>query len=250
MSTLGYCVPVEQPKQEIEFFNLVKKDCDIIFDIGCREDIDYIVNSYDKSRQFHLFDPDPSFLNKIESKINQLEDDDNIENSIYLNAFGLGENEGEMVYYSNTQSFVFRSFHTLSAPSSKSFPIKTIKNYCRENSVNGIDFLKIDIEGMEIDCLRGGEEIINSTCKYVQFEFASTMVDRQIEPEELIQFFNKSFDLFLLQVDPAHPHYSQNKNLLTTLSDDLYQIIKKDMYEGSGCNLVAIKKELSYNYKS
>jgi FkbM family methyltransferase len=26
-----------------------------------------------------------------------------------------------------------------------------------ENSIKNIDFLKIDIEGMEIDCLRGGE---------------------------------------------------------------------------------------------
>ena len=65
MTTYGYCVPVEQPRQEIDFFNLIKSDCEIIFDVGSREDIDYIVNSYDSSRQFHLFDPDQTFLNKI-----------------------------------------------------------------------------------------------------------------------------------------------------------------------------------------
>ena len=249
MTTYGYCVPVEQPRQEIDFFNLIKSDCEIIFDVGSREDIDYIVNSYDSSRQFHLFDPDATFLNKIEKKINDLKSSDRIENLIYLNAFGLGENEGSMVYYSNTQSFVFRTVHTISYPSTTSFPTKTIKGYCEENSIKNIDFLKIDIEGMEIDCLRGGEEIINSSCKYVQFEFASTMMDRKIDPEELINFFQDSFDLFLLQVDPAHPYYTQNKNLLTPLSDQIYNIIKKDMYEASGCNLVAIKKNISEKYK-
>ncbi len=235
--------------QEIDFYNLIKSECEIIFDVGCREDIDYLINSYDFSRQFHLFDPDPSFLTKIEKKINDLEDTDKVNHCIYLNPFGLGENEGNMIYYPDAQSFIFRTIHTTCAPSSISFPIKTIREYCYENSISKIDFLKIDIEGMEIDCLRGGEEIINSTCKYIQFEFASTMLDRGINPELLMQFFENNFDLFLLRVDPPHPYYSQNKNLLTPLSDEIYNIVKKDMYEGSGCNFVAIRKNLSKKYK-
>lgn len=236
-------------KQEIDFYNLIKSECDVIFDVGCREDIDYLINSYDLSRQFHLFDPNPSFLKKIETKINELVDTDNVEHFVYLNPFGLGENEGNMIYYPDSQSFIFRTIHTRCAPSSISFPIKTIQKYCYENSISKIDFLKIDIEGMEIDCLRGGKEIINSTCKYIQFEFASTMLDRGIEPELLINFFQNNFDLFLLQVDPPHPYYSENKNLLTPLSDKIYNIVKKNMYEASGCNFVAIRKNLSKKYK-
>jgi hypothetical protein len=160
----------------------------------------------------------------------------------------LGEVDGDMVYYQNTQSFVFRTHHTQSLPSSTSFPIKTIKKYCLENSIKNIDFLKIDIEGMEIDCLNGGKEIINSTCKYVQFEFASTMIDRKVEPKELLSFFDSNFDLFLLRVDPAHPYHSENKKLLTPLTSELYNIIEKDMYEASGCNFVAIRNIISSKY--
>lgn len=242
-------INVDLPEQEIELFNLIKQDCEIIFDVGVREDIDYILNSYDKSRQFHLFDPDPKFLNKIEKKIDQLPDSDLVNHEIYLNSFGLGSEIGEMVYYSDNQTFIFRTIHTQCSPSNIVFPINTINNYCSENSISKIDFLKIDIEGMEIDCLHGGEEIINSTCKYIQFEFASTMLDRKIEPEELISFFDSNFDLFLLRVDPPHPFYSENPNLLTLLTEQIYQRVSKDMYEGSGCNFVAIRKEISYNYK-
>lgn len=241
---------VPLPQQEVNFYNLVKGDCDIIFDIGVREDVEYVLNSYDKSRKFYFFDPDATFLKSLEDKINNLPDTEEVDHEIYLNCFGLGSEKGEMIYYSDTQSFIFRTIHTTSAPSNIVFPINTLKDYCEENSISKIDFLKIDIEGMEIDCLRGGEDIINSTCKYVQFEFASTMLDRNITPEELVSFFDSNFDLFLLQVDPPHPFYAENKKLLTPLSDEIYQRVKKDMYEASGCNFVAIRKELSQKYKN
>jgi len=246
LANFGVC---DQPKQEIEFFNLIKSNCEVIFDVGCREDADYLENSLDKSREFHMFDPNVAFLEKCESKLGGLEAPEGVENSVYFNAIGLGDVEGEMTYYSNTQSFVFRTHHTRSAPSSLSFPVKTIKSYCSEREVDRIDFLKIDTEGMEIDTLNGGKDIVNGTCKYVQFEFASTMIDRKVEPKELVSFFDDEFDLFLLQVDPPHPYYSENKKLLTELTDELYSRIEKDMYEASGCNLVAIRKELSSQYK-
>lgn len=236
-------------KQEVDFYKLIKSECDIIFDVGCRDDIDYLINSYDFSRHFHLFDPNPIFLKNIQNKINKLEDTNKVNHLIYLNPLGLGEAEGDMIYYPDAQSFIFRTIHTTCAPSSISFPLTTIQKYCCKNSITNIDFLKIDIEGMEIDCLRGGEEIINSTCKYIQFEFASTMLDRGIDPELLVNFFQTNFDLFLLQVDPPHPYYSQNKKLLTLLSEKIYNIVKNNMYEGFGCNFVAVRKNLSEKYK-
>lgn len=33
--------------------------------------------------------------------------------------------------------------------------------------------------------------------------------------------------------------------MLTLLTDEVYSILKKDMIDGSGCNLVAVKKEYS-----
>jgi len=245
---MSYVVPL--PSQEIEFFNLIKNECSVIFDVGVREDIDYLLNSYDKSRNFHFFEPNPKFLNQIYKKIEDLPETSSINHTIFLNQLGLGSEVGELIYYPDAQSFIFRKVHFQSSPSTTTFPISTIKNYCAEKLVDNIDFLKVDIEGMEIDCLKGGEEIINKTCKFVQFEFASTMLDRGIEPEELISFFDNNFDLFLLKVDLGHPFFDSNKNLLTRLNDELYQRIKEDMYNAYGCNFVAIKKELSNKYIS
>ena len=238
------------PKTEIEFFNLIKKDTKVIFDIGSRDDIDYIKNSTDFSREFHLFDPDPEFIKNCQKQIEDLEDlDDDIENKIYLNAFGLGSENGEMVYYPNTQSFVFRKYHTTSEDVGLKFPIKTLDSYCEEKSIDSIDFLKIDIEGMEIDAFNGGKNIINSSTKIIQFEFASTILDREIDPDEYVGWFNKDiFDLYLQRVDPRHPYYSKNSKMLTLLDDEVYSTIKQDMIAGSGCNLIAMRKEFSKKY--
>lgn len=233
------------PKDEVDFFNLIKDDIKVVFDIGSRDDIDYIRNSYDKSREFHLFEPDPKFLFECQRQIEQLEATQDVENSIYLNSFGLGAKEGNLTYYPNTQSFVFRTYLATSQDEGISFPIKTLDGYCFEKSIKKIDFLKIDIEGMEVDVFNGGKNILNET-DIIQFEFGSCMLDRKITPEELLDCFDKTkFDIFLQKVDPRHPFYFQNMPLLMPLTSELYNRIKKDMIEGSGCNMVAIKKEIS-----
>jgi FkbM family methyltransferase len=240
------------PKTEIDFFNLIKDNVQVIFDIGCRDDIDYVKNSFDKSREFHLFDPDPDFIRNCQKQIESLEDLNNgVENGIYLNCFGVGAESGEMTYYPNTQSFIFRTHHATSQDVGLKFEIKTLDEYCLEKSISNIDFLKIDIEGMEIDVLNGGKNIVNNSTKIIQFEFASTMLDRGVDPDQYVGWFDKQvFDLYLQRVDPRHPYYSNNLKMLTPLTDDLYQIIKEQMNEGSGCNLIAIRKEHSKIYKN
>ena len=57
--------------------------------------------------------------------------------------------------------------------------------------------MKVDIEGMEIDVFEGGKKIINEGTDIVQFEFASTMLDRDLNPDDLINWFDpKVWTLF------------------------------------------------------
>jgi FkbM family methyltransferase len=234
------------PKTEIDFFNLIKKYVDVVFDIGSRDDIDYIKNSYDKSRQFHLFEPVPEFILNCQEQIENLSPSDDVDNEIHLNAIGIGSESGFMDYYPNTQSFVFRTHDANSLDVGLSFPIKTLDEYCDDKKISNIDFLKIDIEGMEIDVLNGGKKIIENNTKIVQFEFGLCILDRKIEPDDLVGWFNKEiFDIYLQRVDPRHRYYNQNNKILTPLTEEVYGIIKSHMFLGDGCNLIAIRKELS-----
>jgi len=234
------------PKTEIEFFNIIKNDVKIVFDIGARDDIDYIKNSYDSSREFHLFEPVPEFILNCKEQIENLSPSDDINNEIHLNPFGIGSENGFMDYYPNTQSFVFRTHDANSVDVGLSFEIKTLDTYCKENSINKIDFLKIDIEGMEIDVLNGGKKIIEKSTKIIQFEYGLCILDRGIDPDDLVGWFDSDkFDLYLQRVDPRHPYYNLNRNMLTPLTDEVYKTIKSDMINGYGCNLIAMRKNIS-----
>jgi len=230
---------------EIKFFNVIKKYCNVIFDVGCRDDVDYLKNSYDRVREFHLFDPDPTFIANCSRQVQKLQFNEELEVDVYYNTFGLGSQEGKLSYFPNTQSFVFRTHHTRSHDVGVSFLIKTLDQYCEEKTVKSIDFLKVDVEGMEIDCFNGGKKIIKENTKIIQFEYASTMIDRDVNPDDLVGWFGEDFDIYLLQVAIEHPYYSKNDQLLTPLNEKTYTVIKNDMMNGSGCNLVAIRKEYS-----
>lgn len=227
-----------QPIQEIAIFELIAPDCEIVFDVGCREDIGYLNASVDPSMRFYLFEPNPIFVSRLNSKI------DNATQNIIVSQLGFGREKGMVTYYPDSQSFVKRSIHFESKVSSIQFPIDTVTNFCSVNEIENIDFLKIDVEGMELDVLLGGKDIIQKTCKYVQFEFGSTMLDAKILPEDLYCFFSNDFNLYLLKVDPGHPLFNTYKNLLTPLTELLKVEIEDSIRGAFGCNLFAIRKNL------
>ena len=49
-------------------------------------------------------------------------------------------------------------------------------DYCNINNINKIDFLKIDVEGMETRVLRGFGDILKNV-KYIQFEYGIGLRD-------------------------------------------------------------------------
>ncbi len=50
--------------------------------------------------------------------------------------------------------------------------VRRIEDYCREEGIKKIDFLKVDVEGAEYDVLEGcGEMLNNGAIRFVQFEF-------------------------------------------------------------------------------
>lgn len=50
--------------------------------------------------------------------------------------------------------------------------VRRIEDYCKEEGIDTIDFLKVDVEGAEYDVLEGcGKMLTNGSIRFVQFEF-------------------------------------------------------------------------------
>ena len=79
---------------------------------------------------------------------------------------------------------------------SKKTPCLTLDKFCDDNKIKSVDFVKIDVEGAELDVLRGGENFFRHYKPRCLIEFNSwTLINyRQILPKNLLDYIFSVFD--------------------------------------------------------
>jgi FkbM family methyltransferase len=155
---------------------LKKENIKIIFDVGANagQFVGQLLKNFPNSIIF-AFEPHPVSFNKL-----------NLLNREGLKKFNLGlgkENTVLKLYdYSDNQGSqhaslsknVIKNIHN-GIPKEILVEIVTLDDFCEKHYIDTIDFLKIDIEGFELDVLIGAKQLIqNNRIKVIQFEFNST----------------------------------------------------------------------------
>jgi FkbM family methyltransferase len=204
---------------EEKFFIHIKDKINIIFDVGCREDSEFI----NFNGEVHYFDP----INKF---IENLQNQKNINKKSYFNNFGLGNENNEIYYYPKFESFYDR---TKSCGTSDSFnkillSIKKGEDYVINKDIKSIDFLKIDTEGFELNVLKGFDDFLKNV-KIIQFEYGGTFLDNNTKLIDVINYLkNKNFYKF---------SYLTNESLIPiTDFNDHWQY----------CNIVCLNKNSDF----
>lgn len=190
----------------------------VVFDIGCfignfSKKIKKILTN--KNIEFYLFDPNPNL---------------NIDGFKYKN-IALSNKKGSFDYHLNTffpssgsslktiirddwlwnltRKIVTFSFFK----SFKTFKVKVdlLDNFCRENKINNIDILKIDVEGSEIDVLEGADEILEKT-NIIQIEIfdKKEMYEDKLKKIKTI-LIKKNFDLIKIKSTWSSQQFSGTK---------------------------------------
>jgi FkbM family methyltransferase len=153
-----------------ELINKLNLKKPIIFDVGCfignfSRNLKKKLNL--KNKNFYLFDANPNLKIK-DFKYNNLVFSDKIQiRNFYLNEFlpssgsSLKEDTKNDLKWNITRKLI-----TLSP--NKGFKIlkvktNTIDNFCKNNKIIKIDILKIDVEGSELEVLKGSKKILNKT---------------------------------------------------------------------------------------
>jgi FkbM family methyltransferase len=222
-------------KGELDFFNIIKDNCSVIFDVGCRMDIHYL--EMKPEAQFHLFEPNEVFFKVICKKV------EGISTKVILNNFGLGNKTEQLLYYQNTQSFPKRVTHTISDPvTAKYCNVKRFTEYLTENNIEGIDFLKIDTEGYEPEILYDNVNFIKSNVKYIQFEYASTWLDKSkvLSIYDVYETYKDVFKFYYLY-DENHPMCKCELNMIIEMSYDTLGAIEGYMKNAYGYNIAMIR---------
>lgn len=110
----------------------------------------------------HSFEPNSINYNRLVKNIslNKFE-------GVKANQLGLSDKKGELKLYYDDKNMGAATLAEQAGSKYETIILDTLDDYCVSNNINNIDMLKIDIEGGELNCLKGGQTILNKTQKGV-----------------------------------------------------------------------------------
>jgi FkbM family methyltransferase len=156
---------------EEEYFNKIKHNCKVIFDVG----VGNFSVFFDKEEfDVHYFEPHTKSFNEIKNR--------EIKNkNSYINNFGLSNENNVLPLYDEGSLY---NRH-LSNKIIDNCVVKTGTEYCVDNNITNIDFLKIDVEGMETKVLLGFGDLLKNI-RYIQFEYGIGLRDAGSNLKEIM----------------------------------------------------------------
>ncbi|GAA3571631.1 hypothetical protein GCM10022395_21300 [Snuella lapsa] len=142
----------------IKTYKACQDDC-VVFDIGANFGFLSLVWAQSVSKNggcVHAFEPNPTVFKSFQKSIVK----NDLEVVIAANHAALG-NENKIIdlYLSNTTSNVLESIHSGVKTQVDMF---RLDSYVQNNSVNRCDLIKIDVDGIELDILKGAEETLKA----------------------------------------------------------------------------------------
>jgi FkbM family methyltransferase len=173
----------------------------VVFDVGanCGQFLKLAVNRLgDRLRAIHSFEPAAATFAELEQTAPRRE-------GIVLNRLALGTAPGQAeLYYDREKSGLASltrrdlAFRDIEFDRHETVTLTTLDAYCADRGVTRVDWLKLDVEGHELDVLRGGARLFSrGAVDRVTFEFGGCNIDTRTFVRDFHQFFGAhGMDLF------------------------------------------------------
>lgn len=212
-----------------EFFELaiscLNPESSIVLDVGANIGLTSMMLST-QAREVHAFEPSPqtydSFLKTIRA---------NNATNVIARQIAIGSKQGTVGLMEDQLSASANHLltqDTLARKSTLKTPITTIDSYINDNNILSLDFIKLDIEGFEIDALYGSKETFEKFRPTVLTEFNSfAMIGfHNLNPRDYLNFLKLTFPYV----------YELRNNSPFELDDDGKELtFLHDHLTGEGC---------------
>lgn len=154
-----------------------------------------------------------------------------VENTAALNEikcfnFGLGKQDENVTLYANYEgsgaTTLYRSgFENYSVNKNleETIHLETLDEFCGNNAIDKIDFLKIDVEGHELFVLQGGLNMLGSKkIRFIQFEFGPFHVYSKTFFKDFWDLLSPGYVIFRIVSDGLYEIkiYSENLEIFRT----------------------------------
>lgn len=183
----------------------------VIFDVGANKGqfLSLALQEIKTSNmEIHCFEPSKAAFDILSGGFGQ-------RTNVILNNFALAAAEGSAPLYTDTPASGLASLtkrrlehHGIYSDTQEIVKIDTIDAYCSAKNIKAISLLKIDVEGHELEVLKGASRMFkNFAIQAITFEFGGCNIDTRIFFQDYWYFF-RDLNLKLYRVTPSgylHP---------------------------------------------
>jgi FkbM family methyltransferase len=203
-------------------------DAPVVFDVGANEGdwLTAVLASHPRA-VVHAFEPQAALAAKIASR----------QPAARINNAAVGDRLGELALYdyadhpgSQHASLLQGVIETVHGGATRSVKVAvvTLDDYCSQRGIERIDLLKIDVEGFELNVLRGASRLLDGKrINAIQFEFNEMNVIGRT-------FLND----FMTRLEPTHAVFRVLPHGLMPLVLNRHWINEQFAYQ----NIVALKR--------
>lgn len=201
---------------ELHLMRLALPHCRTVFDVGANMgEWAELAISINAGLNLHCFEPSATTYAMLQSR--------RLPPSVVLNQIALGSSAGSGTLFlftdgSGTNSMYIRrgledGFGLEQQREKEEIRVETFTNYCASQSITDVDFCKIDVEGHELEVLKGMRPFLEGgRVQLIQFEYGGTNIDSGVLLKDIFAFF-ASLPYRLFKVFPDHlrrvPRYDQ-----------------------------------------
>lgn len=186
------------------FDKLAFKDDLVIFDVGANIGKYTILLHEVFGENTNIFSFEPS-----KKTFNKLIENTKLFKNTKLHNFGFGKEDAFLTLYSNEEESGLASVYkrrlnhfNIDMNLKEDIEIKTIDTFCYENNIDKINFLKLDIEGNELNALEGAKKMLdNHKIDFIQFEFGGCNIDSRTYFQDFYYLLNENFYIYRIVID-------------------------------------------------
>jgi FkbM family methyltransferase len=230
---LGLSINPIYGESDTEFVKKIIKKNDIILDIGAN--IGYYTLIFAKLvgdlGKVFSFEPESENFKILKKNV-----EINGYNNVILEQKIVSNTNGKSTLYVSEKAGSHRIYKPDNYVESLEIECISMDNYIEKNNIKKINFIKIDVEGAELNVLQGIQKILDSNENIILFtEFSPNQIKScGLEPTDMINFLiNNKFKIYFTQI----------KNHKTTFLD-FEKIYSLNNYENKTINLICSRSPI------
>jgi FkbM family methyltransferase len=192
----------------------------VLFDVGANKGhyAKSLLSVFNSNATIYAFEPSQHTYKTLKENVSGIE-------NIIPHRLGFSDKETSQTLFASSEESNYTSLYQrrlehyrINMDQTEQVTLTTIDTFCRENQIERIHFLKLDIEGHELSALKGAKKMMDENkIDFIQFEFGGCNIDSRTFFQDFFYFFKDKYTIHRILQDGIFelPEYKESYEIFT-----------------------------------